>query len=209
MARKKQKLRNPNFAVSLNRLSVRNVPLQLTDKELRQLCYNTTKVECKKLGKKVGNITLKQARIERDSSKFDRDGLPKSRGFGFVQFVDPDHALICLRALNNNPTIWGQQKRPIVEFALEDARKLLIHRKRKEKNVGKSEKTGTAKKTAEQEAMAMMMGGGNNNNNKADRSKQVQDIFKNKGAGEDQGNGQKRGRPQNNQQDKSNKKQRT
>jgi nucleolar protein 4 len=37
------------------------------------------------------------------------------------------HALAALRAVNNNPTIFGKDRRPIVEFALEDARAARKH----------------------------------------------------------------------------------
>ncbi len=35
-------------------------------------------------------------------------GGPRSKGIGFVQFEDHEHALCALRQLNNNPKPWGK-----------------------------------------------------------------------------------------------------
>lgn len=43
-----------------------------------------------------------------------------SKGYGFVEFSDHAHALKALRALNNNPDIFTADKRPIVEFSVEN-----------------------------------------------------------------------------------------
>uniref|UniRef100_A0AAQ5ZEJ2 RNA-binding protein 28 n=1 Tax=Amphiprion ocellaris TaxID=80972 RepID=A0AAQ5ZEJ2_AMPOC len=60
--------------------------------------------------------------------------MGQSLGYGFVQFQDHEHALSALRYLNNNPDIFGSHKRPIVEFSLEDSRKLKIKEIRHQKN---------------------------------------------------------------------------
>ncbi|KAG7251387.1 hypothetical protein CRUP_001787, partial [Coryphaenoides rupestris] len=57
-----------------------------------------------------------------------------SLGYGFVQFQYSDHALTTLRYLNNNPEVFGPNKRPIVEFSLEDGRKLKLKEQRQQKN---------------------------------------------------------------------------
>ena len=36
----------------------------------------------------------------------DENGKPMSRGYGFVSFTKPDHALAALRAVNNNPEVF-------------------------------------------------------------------------------------------------------
>jgi nucleolar protein 4 len=46
----------------------------------------------------------------------------RSKGFGFVEFEDHDHALIGLREVNNSPKYFGEKRRLLVEFALEDKR---------------------------------------------------------------------------------------
>lgn len=52
---------------------------------------------------------VKQVKILRDSEKLGQaDGLPRSRGLGFVEFLDHEHAICALRQLNNNPAPFGQ-----------------------------------------------------------------------------------------------------
>ena len=49
-------------------------------------------------------------------------GIQKHKGIGFVEFNTHEEAMTALRAMNNNPEVFSKQKRPIVEFAVEDAR---------------------------------------------------------------------------------------
>ena len=65
---------------------------------------------------------MKHVHLLRDSERVDASRSPKSRGIGFVLFEDHEHALRALRKLNNNPFVFSKDKRPIVEFALEDKR---------------------------------------------------------------------------------------
>merc|ERR1711939_598773 len=61
-------------------------------------------------------------------------GDTASRGFGFVDFKDHEHALALLELLNNSANApWGNKRRPIVEFAMDDKRKLHIQAQAKEK----------------------------------------------------------------------------
>jgi len=41
-------------------------------------------------------------------------------GYGFIEFVNHNVALHCLRMLNNNPTVFGNERRLIVAFAVEN-----------------------------------------------------------------------------------------
>ena len=66
------------------------------------------------------------------------NGIPKftptffSLGYAFCTFENHDVALKCLRVLNNHPSIFSKEKRPIVEFAVENAKavKLLADRRK-------------------------------------------------------------------------------
>ncbi|KAL3142888.1 hypothetical protein ABBQ38_003176 [Trebouxia sp. C0009 RCD-2024] len=114
---KNTKLRSPNFSVSRTRLSVRNIPFTLQEKELKQLFIAAVKEHASKAQPRV-----KQAKILRDPERVDpADGLPRSRGLGFVEFTEHEHAICALRHLNNNPAPFSRDKRPVVEFALESA----------------------------------------------------------------------------------------
>ena len=59
----------------------------------------------------------------------------KSKGFGFVEFTEHNHALKALRHLNNNPNIFSPQKRPIVEFSIENKVALNKKKYRKDRNL--------------------------------------------------------------------------
>jgi nucleolar protein 4 len=94
---------------------------------------------------------VKQARLLRDTSRVNSAGTAASRGMGFVEFLQHEDALAALRAMNNNPTIFGKDRRPIVEFALDDARAARKH----DLNL----KLRARLKTAAQEAPAESAGG--------------------------------------------------
>jgi nucleolar protein 4 len=64
----------------------------------------------------------RQIKVVRDKEQRD-----KSKGFGFVEFTLHENALAALRQVNNNPDYFGEKRRLLVEFALEDQ---LVLRKR-------------------------------------------------------------------------------
>ena len=116
-----EKLRNPNISVSRTRLHFRNLPASLDEKELKRLCVAAV-VE------RTGAQPVVRARLLKDPTKLDAAGAPRSRGLGFVDMASHEHALAALRHLNNNPTLFGANRRPIVEFALDDARAARQHK---------------------------------------------------------------------------------
>ncbi|GFR25314.1 RNA-binding protein 28 [Trichonephila clavata] len=69
----------------------------------------------------------------KDFKKTDPQGRPLSRGFGFVSFKKHEDAMKALNELNNNPNIFTSQRRPIVEFCVENSVALLSKERRKEK----------------------------------------------------------------------------
>jgi nucleolar protein 4 len=99
------------------------------------------------------NIFVSNAKIVTDTSPeaLSRGG-PQSRGYGFVEFSQHVHALAALRFLNNNPETFTfcsgpkgartpvqKRHRLIVEFAVEDARKVaIIEKKRKARDASKN-----------------------------------------------------------------------
>lgn len=170
---KREKLKNPNFRVSETRLSVRNIPPHWTEVDLRKLFRGTVVNDFKKAGKKVGDISLKQVKIVKDKEKKEADGTPKSKGYGFVEFLHHEHALHALRALNNHPTAFAtspsastksstaapvnkRQARPIVEFALDDARKLLVRERVQESGKRRADEVKAIKEKAAQEALSKL-----------------------------------------------------
>ncbi|XP_041745750.1 RNA-binding protein 28 isoform X2 [Coregonus clupeaformis] len=121
---KRTKLRDMNVFVSKTRLCVHNLPKFVDVKQLRQLCLKAAG------GGKVARIT--ECRVMYDKKPERGQVLGRSLGYGFVQFQDHEHALKTLRYLNNNPDIYGNTKRPIAEFSLEDGKKLKMKEMRQQ-----------------------------------------------------------------------------
>ena len=55
---------------------------------------------------------VKQVKILRDADKAGTDGQAASKGLGFVELVEHEHALCALRQLNNNPVPFGARPLP-------------------------------------------------------------------------------------------------
>ncbi|TPP55971.1 RNA-binding protein 28 [Fasciola gigantica] len=133
---KKIKLKNPNVFISDVRLCIRNLPLSVTDKQLRQVCQ-----------KIIGNAKhcrIIECRVMRNLQPGKQQF--RSLGYGFVTFVQHKHALKVLNELNNNPDVFPNQRRPIVDFSLENMLALEKKRKRAERCAmlqAKRKQTGT------------------------------------------------------------------
>jgi nucleolar protein 4 len=118
-AARKQQLTNSNYFVSKTRLSVRNLPRTMSENDMRRLFAEQARNYLKKhpedteKGKwgKYGPIR---------NVKLLKDTAGVSRGYGFIEFVNHNVALNALRMLNNNPTIFGDQRRLMVSFAIEN-----------------------------------------------------------------------------------------
>ncbi|CAN9499236.1 unnamed protein product [Ophioblennius macclurei] len=123
---KRAKLRDINVFVSKNRLCVHNLPKSVDNKKLKTLCFQALKG--------VKGVRIPECRVMYDKKPEKGQVMGQSLGYAFVQFGDHDHALAVLRHLNNNPDIFGSHKRPIVEFSLEDLRKLKIKEMRQTRN---------------------------------------------------------------------------
>jgi nucleolar protein 4 len=113
------KLRSPNFCVSKTRLNVRNVPRSWDEKKVKALFIAAVKERATKANPKVV-----QVKLLKEDGPDGAKGEGRSKGIGFVEFDDHEHALCALRQLNNNPKPWGKDTRPIIEFAIDDVRAL-------------------------------------------------------------------------------------
>eukprot|EP01129_Flabellula_baltica_P008918 TRINITY_DN3573_c0_g1_i1.p1 TRINITY_DN3573_c0_g1~~TRINITY_DN3573_c0_g1_i1.p1 ORF type:complete len:576 (-),score=174.79 TRINITY_DN3573_c0_g1_i1:79-1806(-) len=78
---KKLKLANPNYHVSRTRLSVRGIPKNVTETQLRDLFKKAAQSN---EDKSTYGPAIKQVKIVRDKENLDQNGQPKSKGFGFV-----------------------------------------------------------------------------------------------------------------------------
>lgn len=170
--------RNPNAFVSDLRLSVRNIPKDFEDRFLKQMfllaaakgsrlkkanrsdaSVATTKEGTTDMSSKEAEVQCKKqprvtyCKIIRDEERSDR-----SKGYGFVQFEEHEHALHALHCINNNPKAidvlikeapkflkldehrqrvlrkqWGDGRRLQVDFAVEDRRIVQVLERVKDK----------------------------------------------------------------------------
>ncbi|GBB93981.1 hypothetical protein RclHR1_02270005 [Rhizophagus clarus] len=143
--RKNLLAKNPNLYISKTRLSIRNLPLTINENKLKILGKESIKkfkeeVENKERKDLTENekiegwnkkVVVKQAKIIRAKDRIDTATQKlRSKGYGFLEFTQHAHALAALRYLNNNPELFGEKKRLIVEFAIEN---FIIVKKRLER----------------------------------------------------------------------------
>ncbi|KAL7307265.1 hypothetical protein TKK_0000462 [Trichogramma kaykai] len=121
---KSQMLRNLAMFVSRNRLVCHNLPPSCDDKALRQIFL--------KYGGPQACIT--EAKVMRDLRNLDDKGNAKSKEHGFITFTRHEDALRALRAINNNPSIFTRQRRPIVSFSIENRAMINARANRLEKS---------------------------------------------------------------------------
>ncbi|KPA84897.1 putative RNA-binding protein [Leptomonas pyrrhocoris] len=145
-AARKQQLTNSNYFVSKTRMSVRNLPRTMSENDMRRLFAEQARLYLKKhpddteKGKwgKYGPIR---------NVKLLKDTAGVSRGYGFIEFVNHNVALHTLRVLNNNPTIFGDQRRLMVSFAIENTnavQKLQRMKELKKQRMIRGPRAGTA-----------------------------------------------------------------
>jgi nucleolar protein 4 len=74
------------------------------EKELRALVVRAVKEK-----KPSARVHIKQVKVVRDATRTDATGALRSKRYAFVEFEEHEDALLALRALNNNPAIFGEQ----------------------------------------------------------------------------------------------------
>merc|ERR1719331_531808 len=85
--------------------------------------------QAQKLVTKVGLV--------RDAERRNQQNERRLKGFGFIAFADHRSASAALELLNDNPEVFGGLNRPIVEFTIEDKRKLRMQEELYEKHAHK------------------------------------------------------------------------
>lgn len=114
--------KNANSIVSEVRLSVRHLPTAVTEDQLRQVIEHAMEEALKHSAQVLSDNPvhkdnaervkprLKQVKIVRATGEEKESRAGRSKGFGFVEFTQPSHALLVLRYLTNNiPDIWYRQ----------------------------------------------------------------------------------------------------
>ena len=145
---KKAKLNNPIYFVSPTRLTIHNLPPNVDDKKLRSIILNALK----KNGVALKDVTINECRLmksNKDSKKSLGKVIAELQGrsidvlffiaYGFANFSRHEHALQIVQLLNNNKFIFGPQRRPIVQFAIENRRALQLKEQRRERVQAKQE----------------------------------------------------------------------
>ncbi|XP_051177679.1 uncharacterized protein [Lolium perenne] len=127
--RKAEMLVSPKFHVSRTRLIIYNLPKTMTINDVKKLCREAVISRATKQ-----NPVIRKVNILNNEKKGKGAAQKHSRGVAFVDFQEHEHALVALRVLNNNPGTFGTERRPIVEFALEDVEKMRLQRIRNERN---------------------------------------------------------------------------
>lgn len=154
-SRKKLVSSNPSLYISKTRLSIRNLPIKVTDTDLRALGISSiNKFKNQVKGGQRDDLTkdekedgwhllprVKQAKIIRSKDRIDTaTNELRSKGYGFLEFNTHSHALASLRYLNNNPDVFDG-KRLIVEFSLEN-KDVIDRRNQRTTHGGKPEERG-------------------------------------------------------------------
>lgn len=116
---RKFQINDPNFAVNPLRLSIRNLPV-FVDSSVVQKALKAQKINHRKV------IVI------RSKDRKDQNGVRRSLGYAFAEFDDHESALEALKFLNCNRSAVPGEKGLIVEFAMEDKRKLHLQEKSKE-----------------------------------------------------------------------------
>lgn len=126
-----EKLKLLHYFVSPTRLSVHNLPISCTDEELRKIFLDAIGSNESKF--KYGSGLI-ECRIMRDMSRVNSQGVYRSKGYGFVEFKTFELAKKALHATNNNPKLFKNGQKLIVQFSIEDMRALNKKKQRIEKS---------------------------------------------------------------------------
>lgn len=117
-----QMLKNLSRFVARERLTIHNLPEQYTSNDMRKMVQKFT------------NHNPQECRVMRENRPSFGNPSGKSRGYGFLSFKKHEIALEVLRKLNNNPSVFGKNSRPIVSFSVEDRKVHTIKQQRLEKS---------------------------------------------------------------------------
>lgn len=134
------KLKILHFFVSPTRLSVHNIPIKITDDELRAVFMKAIGEDPEYRAGKTRRTGIVECRIMRDLTRVSAGGVCKSKGYGFVEFTSFELAKKALYGTNNNPKVFRNGTRLIVQFSIEDIRALKKRKERIEKSKVKNTK---------------------------------------------------------------------
>jgi nucleolar protein 4 len=140
--------KNPNYHVSDTRISLRNFEKNVDENKLKEIFTKKAEefiaslpIEEKKKFKNVKKI--KQIKLLKNKNETDREGNPKSKCIAFVETCDVSLAKGLINLLSNTKINRNSKKGLIIDFALDDARKIKQRtnkqKRKKEKNSDSNE----------------------------------------------------------------------
>jgi nucleolar protein 4 len=182
---------NPNLFISRTRLSIRGIPAKVTDQELRLKAKEAVKtfwnevdggnrdaMEPEVIEEELSEkrpppgsgrkVVVKQAKIIKETDRLDATTKkPKSKGYGFIEFISHADALACLRVLNNQRNVFTsatltagtKTKRVVVEFAVENQLVLKKRQSRNSNTTGKEKSSKSSDQKAKRKAADMEVEG--------------------------------------------------
>ncbi|CAF1164202.1 unnamed protein product [Rotaria sp. Silwood1] len=127
---KKQKLKNSLYFISSTRLTIHNLPKNIDDDKLRKIIIDILK---------KNNISMKDIIINECRVMKTNKDAKKSLGYGFINVSRHEIALKIIELLNNNKYIFGSNRRPIVQFSIENRHALQLKEERRERLHAKQE----------------------------------------------------------------------
>jgi nucleolar protein 4 len=122
--------KNPNLFVSKTRMCVRNLDIRMGEKSLAEFCSSFTSDwkdtlsadEQKEINK---HKLVYQFKVLKDQAKTDEVGKPKNSGIGFIEVTNPELAMYYINNMNNFVMNKKKPRGMIIDFSIEDHRKLL------------------------------------------------------------------------------------
>jgi nucleolar protein 4 len=146
--------KNPNLFVSKTRMCVRNLDIRMGEKSLAEFCSSFTSDwkdtlsadEQKEINKQK---LVYQFKVLKDQAKTDEEGKPKNSGIGFIEVTNPDLAMYYINNMNNFVMNKKKPRGMIIDFSIEDHRKLL-KRNQKLESVQKKLKVAKEEEAADQ-----------------------------------------------------------
>jgi nucleolar protein 4 len=124
--------KNPNLHVSETRLVLRNLEKTFTEEKIKEMLREKTEKFMELLKKTDPNEykiymkvkKIKQVKLMKDDKNLDKNNNPKSKNVAFVEVCDKNFAKWMINNLSNTIVGKGKKKGLIVDFCLDDFRKI-------------------------------------------------------------------------------------
>ena len=122
--------------MSDTRLVLHNIPKSYSQDKIKDLIYQSVN-DAKDTTENIKKARLGKVHVTLMKDRKGDSG--KSLGYSFIKLETPEAALLVLRSMNNHPSIFTNEKRPVVEFCCENRKALEIQKRRQEKGFQKTQ----------------------------------------------------------------------